>query len=56
MWLYSQTDPAKGRLVFDERPRNANRVKDKTPLRNMQNIVFKALEADCMSQLDMILG
>ena len=49
-------DPAKARLVFDERPRNANRVKDKTPLPNMQNIVFKAHEADFMSQLDLIVA
>ena len=49
-------DPAKARLVFDERPRNANRVKDKTPLPNMQNIVLKVHEADFMSQLNLIVA
>ena len=49
-------DPSKARLVFDERQRNANRVKDKTPLPNMQNIVFKAHDADHMSQLDLIVA
>ena len=49
-------DPSKARLVFDERQRNANRVPDKTPLPNMDNIVMKAHEATHMSQFDIIVA
>ena len=49
-------DPSKPRLVFDERQRNDNRVKDKTPLPNAQNIVQKAAEADWVSQADIIVA
>ena len=49
-------DPSKARLVFDERPRNANRVKDKTPLPNMQNIVERAHAATHKSQFDLVVA
>lgn len=49
-------DPSKARLVFDERQRNANRIKDKTPLPNMAAIIERVHAADHQSQFDLIVA
>ena len=54
IWV-PKKDPSKAQLVFGKCQRNANQVKVKTPLPNMQTIVFKPHEADHMSQLDPIV-
>ena len=55
-FLIGKKDPSKCRHLFDERQRNRNTVRDKTPIPHMENILAAAQAAKHVSTLDMVVA